>query len=441
MNDIIGRKTATTRMTTQVPRVCRRLAIRHPLRCSIGILGVVDERNLAARAIAAVAIAAILFAGVPPHAFAKAVSSDLVDGTSAASRKIDVDALPDVTMKEGAVVDADGRILWARSPNARRPMASITKIMTAVLALEHSSPSDKVTVPREAVAVGESSAGLVAGEKLTMFELLEALLVKSGNDAAVTVAIDVAGSQTAFVEMMNQKAKDLGLSNTHYANPHGLDAPGHYTTAKDLSVLVRYAMSKPEFRDIVRRTKVTIGTGKRRTTLPSTDLLLGMYQGAIGVKTGNTNGAGYSVVSAAERHGVLLYAIVMGTSSDRQRFLDAKSLLDWGFAHYRPLQIADRGTVVAEASVTSYLDRSVPVEVSKDTTVAVLDLDGTIKRTVAVSAVPAPVKAGQQLGVATFRQGPRVVATVPLVATEDVGRPNVFEAVWTAIVRVWRRVF
>jgi serine-type D-Ala-D-Ala carboxypeptidase (penicillin-binding protein 5/6) len=331
--------------------------------------------------------------------------------------------------------------LWARDPDTRRPMASITKVMTAIVALEHSSSSDVVTVPREAITVGQSSAGLIAGEKLTMFELLEALLVKSGNDAAVTIAVHVGGSQDEFVAMMNRKAADLGLTDTHFANPHGLDAPEHYTTADNLAVLARYAMTKPIFADIVRRSKVTIGKGKRRRTLLSTDLLLGVYKGAIGVKTGNTDGAGYSVVSAAQRQGVTLYAVVLGTKTDRQRFVDAKALLDWGFAHYRPMQLADRGTVVAEAPVSSYLDRSVQVVVSQDTTVPILDLEGAIKRTVSVSAIPAPVTKGQQLGVATFRQGSRVVATVPLVATQDVGRPNPFEAVWVATVRVWQRIF
>jgi D-alanyl-D-alanine carboxypeptidase (penicillin-binding protein 5/6) len=161
----------------------------------------------------------------------------------------------------------------------------------------------------------------------------------------------------------------------------------------------------------------------------------------MGVKTGNTSGAGYSVVSAAERHGIVLYAIVMGTSSSRDRFQDARSLLDWGFAHYRPMQLADKGTVVAEATVTNHLDRTVSVQVARETSAAVLDLNGTIKRTVSVSAVPAPIEAGQQLGVMTFRQGSRVVTSVPLVATQDVPRPNVFQSIWTGIVRLWRRVF
>jgi D-alanyl-D-alanine carboxypeptidase (penicillin-binding protein 5/6) len=395
------------------------------------------RRHLAAWAL----VLAVAVSAVPAAAGATTLSSDLVDGSSASQRKLDVRTLPDVTMQEGAVVDGDGRVLWARSPDVRRPMASITKIMTAVVALEHTSLSDVVTVPRDAVAVGQSSAGLVAGEKLTMFELLEAMLVKSGNDAAVTIADQVGGTQAGFVAMMNAKATQLGLADTHYANPHGLDAPGHYTTADNLAVLARYAMTKPVFRDIVRQSTVTIGQGKRRTTLHTTDELLGVYQGMMGVKTGNTNGAGYSVVSAAQRQGVALYAIVLGTKSDRQRFLDSKALLDWGFGHYRPEQIANKGSVIAEAPVSSYLDVTVPLAVSQDTTIAVLDVDGTIKRTVSVPAVPAPVQIGQTVGVATFRQGNRVIATVPLVATKQVNSPNPFEAAWIAVVRVWRRIF
>lgn len=389
----------------------------------------------------ALLLAVALSAGVPREASASTLGSDLVDGSSASSRRIDLDALPDVTMKEGGLFDAEGRMLWGRMPDKRRPMASITKIMTAVVALEHSKTSDVVTVPRMAIKVGESSAGLVAGERLSVRELLEATLVKSGNDAAAALAIHVAGSEEEFVRMMNAKAEELGLADTSFKNPHGLDASGHYTTAEDLGVLARYAMSKPVFRDIAKRSVVTIGKGKRRRVLHSTDTLLGVYQGAVGIKTGHTDGAGYSIVSAAERRGVLLYAVVLGTSSDGQRFIDAKALLDWGFAHYRPMQLAEKGTVVGEAPVTSYLDRTVAVAIAEKSEVPVLDLGGSISRVVKVSSVAAPVSKGQYLGVAEFRQGKRLVASVPLAATEEVVRPNPAEAVWIGIVRFWHRVF
>jgi D-alanyl-D-alanine carboxypeptidase len=350
-------------------------------------------------------------------------------------------SMPDVSMEAGALVDGEGRQLWSRSPTTRRPMASITKIMTAVVALERSSLDTLVTVPKASGAVGESTAFLRPGERLPMRDLLVALLVKSGNDAAVAIAQNVGGTEPQFVQMMNDKAVALGLSDTHFQNPHGLDAPGHYTTASDLAVLSRYAMSNPTFRSIVSMKTATIGTGKRTEKLTSTDLLIGNYQGAMGVKTGFTNGAGYSVVSAAERQGVTLYAVVLGTKSELQRFREAKSLLDWGFAHYRPMALSTGGTVVGLAPVSDYLDVSVPAAISRDATLPVLDLAGPVVRAVSVASVGAPVAKGQTVGMATFKQGGKTILTVPVVATVAVGKPNPFQVVWAATVRAWRRVF
>jgi D-alanyl-D-alanine carboxypeptidase (penicillin-binding protein 5/6) len=274
-----------------------------------------------------------------------------------------------------------------------------------------------------------------------MDQVLQALLVKSGNDAAVAIARNVAGSDEAFVQMMNDKATELGLKNTHFTNAHGLDEPGHYTTAEDLATLGRYAMTKPRFREIVGMKTVVIGSGARKERLQSTDLLIGNYAGAIGIKTGFTNKAGYSVLSAAQRDGLTLYAVVLGTDSELQRFREARELLDWGFAHYRPQLLATAGTVVAEAPVSDYLDQRVPAAISRDETVSVLDVSGPITRTVTVGTLPAPIKQGQPVGVATFTQAGQMIARVPLVATKDVKRPNPFERLWIAIVRGWRKVF
>jgi len=271
--------------------------------------------------------------------------------------------------------------------------------------------------------------------------VLEALLVKSGNDAAVALAQHVSGDQTGFVKLMNAKAAALGLSHTHFANPHGLDQAGHYTTAADLAVLARYAMSKPEFRRIVGMKSVTIGSGSIKETLPSTNILLGNYLGVNGIKTGFTDDAGYAVIESAQREGVWLVAVVLGTKTDLQRFRDARELLDWGFAHYRPQALATSGTVVAQAPVSDYLDVKVDAKISKDLTAAVLDVNGPITRTVTVAPVKAPVHAGQSVGAATFTQGGKLIASTPLVATHDVKRPNPFERVWIAIVRGWRAVF
>jgi D-alanyl-D-alanine carboxypeptidase (penicillin-binding protein 5/6) len=374
-------------------------------------------------------------------AAARVYAADQVDGMAASKRGLGASALPDVTMRAGALVDGDGRVLWSRRESERRSMASITKVMTAVVALEQGDMNALVTIPKASVQVGESTAFLRPGEKLPMEQVLQALLVKSGNDAAVAVALNVAGSEEAFVKLMNDKAVELGLKDTRFANTHGLDAPGHYTTATDLAVLGRYAMTNPKFREIVGMKSVVIGSGKRKETLQSTDLLIGNYNGAIGIKTGFTDKAGYSVLSAAQRDNLTLYAVVLGTSSELQRFREARELLDWGFAHYRPQLLATAGTVVAEATVSDYLDTRVPAAISRDETVSVLDVSGPIERTVTVGTMPAPIKRGQTVGVATFTQAGQMISRVPLVATQDIPRPNPFERLWIATVRAWRKVF
>jgi len=242
--------------------------------------------------------------------------SDVVDGTRASQRGVGATALPDVTMKAGALVEGDGRVLWSRNADQRRAMASITKIMTAVIVLESAGLDDRVTIPKVSTQVGESTSYLRTGEELSLREVLEALLVKSGNDAAVALALHVSGDQADFVKLMNEKAAALGLSHTHFANPHGLDQAGHYTTAADLAVLARYAMSKPEFRRIVGLKSVTIGSGSTKETLPSTNILLGNYLGVNGIKTGFTDDAGYAVIESAQREGVWLVAVVLGTKTD-----------------------------------------------------------------------------------------------------------------------------
>jgi D-alanyl-D-alanine carboxypeptidase (penicillin-binding protein 5/6) len=389
-------------------------------------------------ALAAIVVVALIW---PAAGVAEPRTTDIVDGSTAGKRHLPTAGMPDVNMKAGALVTGDGRVLWARSPDARRAMASITKIMTAVVALENTSLSDMVTIPPASGQVGESTAFLRPGERLTMREVLQALLVKSGNDAAVAVARHVAPTDADFVKLMNQKAVELGLKGTHFMNPHGLDEPGHYTTASDLAVLSRYAMSNPDFRAIVGLKSVTIGSGKRTEKLDSTDLLIGNYAGAIGIKTGFTSAAGYSVVSAAERDGLTLYAVVLGTDTELQRFREARELLDWGFAHYRAQNLGSAKTVIGEAPVVDYLDVVVPAEYSRDATVSVLDVNGPITRTVTVGAVKAPVAQGQRVGVATFTQAGKVIATVPLVAANAVKKPNMFERVGIAFTRGWRRVF
>lgn len=405
---------------------------------SIGIARLGFEGVVRRICVAALVCTVVVSVFVPPKAFGIIRSKDRVDGRSASELGSARAALPDVTMMSGALVTSDGRVLWSRRADDRRAMASITKIMTAIIAIEDGPTDDIVTVPVASAYVGESTSFLRPGQRLKMHDLLEALLVKSGNDAAIAVARHVGGSEDAFVAKMNRKAAELGLTRTRFKNSHGLDEHGHYSSANDLAVLSRYAMTKPEFRSIVGEKNARIGSGRRSERVQSTNLLLGNYRGANGIKTGYTSDAGYCVVNSASRDGIELYAVVLGTSGELTRFRDARDLLDFGFAHYRPQSLSTSGTILGEARVTDYLDVTVPAAVSAETTVSVFDLAGPIRRSVKVAAVPAPVKSGQVVGVATFTQAGKTIATVPLVATHSVDRPNVVLRIWIAIVRGWR---
>lgn len=399
---------------------------------------VTDKHNALHRCVGLITACAMVFGLLAPG---MAGAGDRIDGRTPQQLKVPVDALPDVGMKAGALVTEDGRVLWSRRAEDRRAMASITKIMTAVVALEHGDVDDRVTVPAAAASVGESTSFLRAGERLPLGDLLEALLVKSGNDAAITIAQHVAGDQDEFVGLMNEKAKALGMSRTHFTNPHGLDEKDHYSTATDLATLARYAMRKPEFREVVGEQSARLGAGKRVETLASTNLLIGNYDGANGIKTGWTNDAGYCVIGSARRNGIELYAVVLGTNSEMARFKDARELLDWGFAHYRPQRLSSAGTVMGESVVTDYLDVTVPAAASRDSTVAIFGLGGPIRRTVTLAKVKAPLKAGDKVGVATFTQAGKIVETMPLVASEDIPAPNPLERIGIALVRGWRKVF
>jgi D-alanyl-D-alanine carboxypeptidase (penicillin-binding protein 5/6) len=318
-------------------------------------------------------------------------------------------------------------------------MASTTKIMTALLALEHAEPSDVVTVTMSAAAVGGSGVYLRAGEELTVEELLYAMMLESDNSAAHALAAHVAGSVDAFVAMMNERASELGLTKTSFRNPHGLDAEGHHSSAADLARLTRFAMLDEDFRRVVGTPEATISGPNGARTLVNSNLLLQSVDGANGVKTGWTTPAGYCLVATAERGEVELVSVVLGSSSEMRRFEEAQSLLEWGFAHYRSETLVSEGETVGPVAVTPYLDRSVVAVVESDGAGSYFDLgDGLVREYELPVAVEAPVDAGEELGAVRVMEGDRVVTEVPLVAAEAVAAPGFFERAWIAVVRAWR---
>lgn len=240
-----------------------------------------------------------------------------------------------------------GCVIDSRNAAEARPMASTTKLMTALLALEHTSSGDEVVISRRAQATNHKQIYLRAGDRWRADELLEAAVVVSANDAAVALAEHVAGDVESFVDMMNAKAALLGLDDTSYVNPHGLDAPGHLTSARDLLVLSRMLMAIPAFTELAgRREAVLTADGKRPQRRESTNELLEQVPGVIGVKTGKTRGAGDVLSAAVDRAGRRMYVVVMGSPDAN---IDVRALIEYGFEaavpERRALRPVDTGLV------------------------------------------------------------------------------------------------
>ena len=327
---------------------------------------------------------------------------------------------------------ATDEVLASRNADMRLPMASTTKMMTALVAVERSRPDQRVLIPASAAAVGESSAQLVAGERLRMRDLLAGVLVASGNDASVAVADAVAGSQAGFVRLMNARAAALGLRNTRFANPHGLDAPRHYSSARDLATTGEALMAVPELRAIVaNRTAVIPGPGGAgRRVLESHNLLLDIDPDADGIKTGNTDRAGYTLVAHAtrERLGMDLYAVILGSTGEVQRARDAKRLLDWGFRQYARPVLVEPGSPVVRVAVKDRPGVTLLLRAGGEPLRATIRLGRPVREAIeAPRAVVAPVSDGQVVGRVVIRQDGRALGTRPLLAEQDVAAPGVVE--------------
>ncbi len=328
---------------------------------------------------------------------------------------------PQVTARAYLVENGTtGEVLAASHPNERLPMASITKLMTILVALQHAGLDDVVTVSGHAAGVGESSIYLSPGDRLTVRELVEAALIQSANDAAVALAEHVGGTQARFVAMMNAEARKLHLRNTHFANPDGLDAAGHYSSAHDLTRLARIAMKSPVIRSIVARTTLTISGGR---VLNTWNDLLSRFPGTIGVKTGHTGAAGWSEVAAARSNRVTIYATLLGGATREGRNGDLAALLAWGIARYRTVDLVSRTRVYATARAP--YGRSALSLVAPATVAKVVRVDRPLlEQVVAPSVISLPVRKGQALGEVRIYAGRRLVVRRPLVASRSIGKPG-----------------
>jgi len=328
------------------------------------------------------------------------------------------------------LVGEDGAVLATNKARRERAIASITKLMTAIVVLEQASLSDVVRVSPRAAGVGESTVYLRAGEELTTGALLRAMLVRSANDAAEALALHVGeGSTEQFVALMNAKARELGLTDTNFENPHGLDAAGHVSSARDTTALVRYALGVSFIRDALSRSTVSLPEGR---VFPTTDDLLVSWPALVGGKTGHTRAAGWSEAAAAKKGGVTVYGTVLGSDTRSSRNGALRELLTFGLAQYRRTTAIDASRVYAEVE-TGY--GQPPVKLVAPRSVARTVRLGTplVERVVARSSVVLPVRKGQRLGRVEVYAGKRLVASSNLVAAAAVGEPGLLgKAGWFA---------
>jgi D-alanyl-D-alanine carboxypeptidase (penicillin-binding protein 5/6) len=356
------------------------------------------------RRLAGVAVAVVLALAAAPVAHGQQPERPSLDSAAAA-----------------ILVDArDGTPILEKHPNAQRSIASTTKLMTALLTLER-VPFDAVyTASNYQAAAAESKIGLRPGERMRVRDLFAALMLESANDAAATLAEGVSGSRSAFVAAMNERAAELGLNDTSYANPIGLDDPLNYSSARDLSALARRLLRDRRFARVVDSPSATLSSGARPRTVTTRNDLIAMVPAVDGVKTGHTTDAGYVLVgSATGSNGAQVVSVVLGEPSEAARNTDTLALLRYGLAQYRRVPVLHEGRAVARADV-AYRDETVPLVPARSVAVTARRDERIAKRIDAPDELHGEIAAGTRVGtVAVLRDG-KVVRRVPLLAGEEV---------------------
>lgn len=342
-------------------------------------------------------------------------------------------AAPEIVGEGAALIDGrNGQFLYEKNPSQRFYPASTTKILTAVIALENGKLDARVKIPAEACNVEGSAIGIIEGEQMSLEDLLYALLLNSGNDTAVAIAIHVAGSVDKFTDLMNKKAAELGAVDSHFNNPNGLPDPNHYSTAHDMALISYYAMQNPEFRRIAATKIRTIERSDpdAQTYLENHNRLLWNYEGAIGLKTGYTEEAGQCLVSAADRNGREMLAVVM-KSEGNNIWTDSTALLDYGFDAYNNVNLIQAGKVIGEVPVRYGVIDSVPVLTGSSMSYNFTkDKTADFREEVRLAAdVAAPVKTGAKLGELVFFAGAYELGRVDLTAQKQVDR-KIIARVW-----------
>ena len=326
--------------------------------------------------------------------------------------------------------EATGNILYESNPDERLPIASVTKVMTMLLIMEavdsgKISLDDMVTVSENAMSYGGSTMFLETGEQLTVNDMLKGIAVASANDGCVAMAEHLAGSESAFVDMMNEKAKELGMGNTHFMNTNGLDEDDHYSSARDVAIMSRELMKHETIFNYTSIWMDTLRGGKFQ--LANTNKLIRFYDGANGLKTGSTSKALCCLSAAAKRNDMQLIAVVLGAPTSAERFASAKSLLDYGFANYAVNTQITAGDEVQKIAVEKGVDKEVGVVAgdSCSTLVKKGQEDNITKEIKIDETITAPIEAGQKIGTMTISRDGEVIADIDLNALSAVEKKGI----------------
>jgi D-alanyl-D-alanine carboxypeptidase (penicillin-binding protein 5/6) len=336
--------------------------------------------------------------------------------------------------KAAIVIDgSDGEVMFAKHPSERRSMASTTKLMTALLTLERTRPRQVFAAADYHAAPVESQIHLMPGERMTVRDLFTALMLESANDAAETLAEGIAGSRSAFVAEMNSRARELGLDDTSYANPIGIDAPRNYSSAGDLSRLAFRLMRRPRFARVVDTPAAELRSGSHRRTVENRNTLIASHPFVDGVKTGHTTQAGYVLVGAAKgQGGGSVISVVMGEPSEAARDAETLELLTWGVRQFHRVRVLDRGRPLAHADI-EYRSDHVALVAARNATVTLRDGERVRRQVRSPDEVKGPLPRGKRVGSVTVLVDGEPERRVPLVTTEAVPKAGTLRVLVSAL--------
>lgn len=353
---------------------------------------------------------------------------------AAAPGRVALAATLEVKAKGAILMEADtGQVLWEQNADARLYPASMTKIMTMILVLEaveqgRLSLNDEVVASERAASFGGTQVWLEPGEKFTVEELLKAVAVGSANDASVALAEHLAGSEEAFVEKMNEKARAIGATNTHFTNSHGLHDPDLSTTPRDMAIVARYGLRFPQLLELTSMKEYTFREDPK-LVLYNTNKLLWSYAGVDGIKTGTTSEAGRNLCATAKRDGLRLISVVMGSDVPKGNFSESTKVLSYGFASYEFREFFPAGAVVGEPKVDKGQVDKVPV-IAERRVGAVIpkgQKEGVQLELQFPDQARAPLPAGMPLGQAVVKQGDRELDRVTLLVAEEVPKATLWQ--------------